>query len=138
MVLENVFLMNGGVNVEKIVKIDSKEIKIKSSAYTMFAYQNEFNRDMLEDVSKLQNVAKEIKKLDKNSEDYTLSVLHLIKPVLKVSMQLLFIMAKECNDSIVNYKEFLSGIDNLFNDLSWLNDTLLCALSPFTRQVQNS
>ena len=124
--------------MEKIVKIDSKEIKIKSSAYTMFAYQNEFDRDMLEDVSKLQNVAKEMKKVDKDSEDYTLKLLELLKPVLKIILQLLFVMAKEADNKIINYKEFLSGIDNLFNDLSWFNDTLLCALSPFKRQVQNS
>ena len=104
--------------MEKIVKIDSKEIKIKSSAYTMFAYQNEFDRDMLEDVSKLQNVAKEMKKIDKDSEDYTLKLLELLKPVLKIILQLLFVMAKEADNKIINYKDFLSGIDNLFNELN--------------------
>ncbi len=124
--------------MEKIIKIGEKEFKIKSSAYTMFAYQDEFKSDMLDDVTNLQKTAMECKSVDKNSDEYTEKLISLIKPVMKSSLQILYIMAKEADDNIVNYKEFLKNIDNLFSDFSWFNDTLTCALAPFTRRVQKT
>lgn len=124
--------------METIIKISGKEMKLKSSAYTIFAYQNEFNRDMLDDVAKIQKIAKEIKAIDKTSVNYGEQCLKLIMPVIKVVMQLLYITAKEANISITNYQTFLKGIDNLFEDFSWFQGVLECSLAPFKGRVQNS
>lgn len=124
--------------METIIKISGKEIKLKSSAYTIFAYQNEFSRDMLEDVAKMQKIAKDIKSLDKTLPNYGEQCLNLIMPIIKVVMQLLYTTAKEANDSITNYQTFLKSIDNLFEDFSWFQGVLECSLAPFKGRVQNS
>ena len=135
---ECLFVLNGGEMMEKTIKISDKEIKLKSSAYTLFAYQDEFQTDMLDDVSKLQNVALQIKQIDKNAPNYGERCLKLIMPVIKIAMQLLYITAKEADDSIINYQSFLKGIDSLFGDYNWFNGTLECSLSPFKGRLQNS
>lgn len=124
--------------METIIKISGKEVKLKSSAYTIFAYQNEFNRDLLEDVAKMQKIAKDIKSLDKTLPNYGEQCLNLIMPIIKVVMQLLYMTAKEANDSITNYQTFLKSIDNLFEDFSWFQGVLECSLAPFKGRVQNS
>lgn len=124
--------------METIIKISGKEVKLKSSAYTIFAYQNEFSRDMLEDVAKMQKIAKDIKSLDKTLPNYGEQCLNLIMPIIKVVMQLLYTTAKEANDSITNYQTFLKSIDNLFEDFSWFQGVLECSLAPFKGRVQNS
>lgn len=124
--------------METIIKISGKEVKLKSSAYTIFAYQNEFSRDMLEDVAKMQKIAKDIKSLDKTLPNYGEQCLNLIMPIIKVVMQLLYMTAKEANDSITNYQTFLKSIDNLFEDFSWFQGVLECSLAPFKGRVQNS
>lgn len=124
--------------METIIKISGKEMKLRSSAYTIFAYQNEFSRDMLEDVAKIQKIAKDIKSIDKSLPNYGEQSLKLIMPVIKTVMQLLYITAKEANDSITNYQTFLKGIDNLFEDFSWFQGVLESSLAPFKGRVQNS
>ena len=124
--------------METIIKISDKEIKLKSSAYTIFAYQNEFNRDMIEDVAKIQKIAKEIKAIDKTSVNYDEQCIKLIMPVIKVAMQLLYITAKEANTSITNFQTFLKSINSLFGDFSWFQGMLECSLAPFKGRVQNS
>lgn len=41
--------------MEKILKIGDKEIKMKSTAGTMMRYRNQFNRDFIKDLVKLQS-----------------------------------------------------------------------------------
>lgn len=45
--------------MEKIISIGNKEVKLKSTAGTMMRYRNNFNRDFIKDLIKLQGKLKE-------------------------------------------------------------------------------
>ena len=42
--------------MEKTIRIDGKDYKMKSSAYTQFAYKNETGRGLLSDIMDLQKL----------------------------------------------------------------------------------
>ena len=56
-----------------------------------------------------------------------------------IVLPIAFVMTKEANSSqAVDYQDFLKGIDNLYDDLEWINDIIILACSPISRQLQNS
>lgn len=72
--------------MEKIIKIDGKELRIKASAATLVHYRNEFGTDMLDD---LYNP----KKLNASS-------------VIEKSV---YIMAKDAGENLPTFDEWLEG-----------------------------
>ena len=49
--------------MEKIITISGKDFKIKSSAFTPFAYKNEIGRDLLSDINKINQLNVKISKI---------------------------------------------------------------------------
>ena len=43
---------------------------------------------------------------------------------------------EERNFSTENYEEFLKGIENLYDDQSWIEEVITLATSPLSRQLQ--
>lgn len=111
--------------MERIIKICNKDYKMKASALTQFNYKNETGRSFLKDLQKLSE-------MDVNDAEQVDDIIEL---VLKIA----YIMAKEADKTqVVNYDEFLSGIDNLFDDVNWISEVLELACSPLSRQLQTS
>ena len=50
--------------MEKIVKIDGKEVRLKSSAALPLRYKAQFGRDLFADMAKMEGVEKDIEALD--------------------------------------------------------------------------
>ena len=40
------------------------------------------------------------------------------------------------SNGIKNYEEFLKGIENLYDDQSWIEEVITLATSPLSRQLQ--
>ena len=113
--------------MEKIIRISTKDYKMKASALTQFKYKDETGRSFLNDLqelTKLQGTDAELSKID----DVVDMVLHIA-----------YTMIKQADATqVVNYESFLDGIDNLFDETKWIQDVLELACSPLSRQIQNS
>ena len=115
------------VYMEKIIRISTKDYKMKASELTQFAYKNETGRSFLNDLQ-------ELTKLQGNAEDIT-SLDNVVELVLKVA----YTMIKQADkNQVVNYEDFLDGIESLFDDTQWIQEVLELACSPLSRQLQNS
>ena len=111
--------------MEKIIRISNKDYKMKASALTQFSYRNETGRSFMKDLEKLTKIdGKEIDVIDDVSE-----------LVLKMA----YIMAKEADKSqVTNFEDFLSEIEDLYSDTNWLQEVLMLACSPLSRQLQTN
>lgn len=115
--------------MKKIIKIDGKDYTMKSSAYTQFAYKNLTGRSLLKDI---QNIIELSSKIEND-----LSVIDdLTEPLLDVA----YVMIEEGDSNQVKTKEdFIKSIECLYdeNDLTWINDVIMLAMNPISRQLQN-
>ena len=80
--------------MERKILIDNKEIRLKSSLFTMIAYKNQFGTDLFQDVSKM-----DIKE-EENAD---------VSGVIQTLFQIIYILNKPFND--VSFDEFLNGFD---------------------------
>lgn len=113
--------------MEKIIKIGNKDYKMKASAFTQFAYKNSTGRSFLSDIQKLVELKK-----GKVEED-----LSKIDGVTELVLRIAYTMVTEADkNQVINYEEFLRGIDSLYDDTSWLEDVILLACSPLSGQLQ--
>lgn len=110
--------------MERIIRIANKDYKMKASALTQFSYKDETGRSFLSDLQKLTAI----------KENANIDVLDdLTDVVLKIA----YIMVKEGDKTQVqDYNEFLSQIDNLYDDADWIQEVLTLACSPLSRQLQ--
>lgn len=115
----------------KTIKIDGKEYKMKSSAYTQFSYRNLTGRSLLKDLQKLIEL-KESKKLE---EDMSAA-----DDVIELLLDISYTMIEEADKTqYQNKEEFYKSIDTLYGeDMSWINDVLALAINPLSRQLQNN
>ena len=81
--------------MERKILIGNKEIRLKSSLFTMIAYKNQFGTDLFQDVSKMDV------KEDKETQD--------VSSVIQVLFQIIYILNKPFND--VSFDEFLNEFD---------------------------
>lgn len=113
--------------MEKIIRISTKDYKMKASALTQFAYKNETGRSFLNDLQ-------ELTKLQGNVEDIA-NIDNVVELVLKVA----YTMIKQADkNQVVNYEDFLDGIDSLFDDTTWISEVLELACSPLSRAIQTT
>ena len=111
--------------MERIIKISNKDYKMKASALTQFSYRNETGRSFLKDVQKLA----EIDETDMDAID------ELTELILKVA----YVMIKEADKTqITNFEEFLSNIENLYDNTEWISEVLELACSPLSGQLQKN
>lgn len=80
--------------MERKILIGNKEIRLKSSLFTMIAYKNQFGTDLFQDVSKM-----DIKE-EENAD---------VSGVIQTLFQIIYILNKPFND--VSFDEFLNQFD---------------------------
>lgn len=110
--------------MEKIIRISNKDYKMKASALTQFSYRDETGRSFLGDLQKITEIKdfKNISSLDDISE-----------LVLKMA----YVMTREADKTqCTNFEEFLGGIENLYDEQQWIQDVIVLACSPISRQLQ--
>ena len=87
--------------MEKIITIGGKDIKLKSTAGTMMRYRNNFNRDFIKDLIKLQQSL--TNKLDNDVEFNALD--------LDMFEKIAWCMAKTADDNIPDIEHWLDEFD---------------------------
>ena len=122
--------------MEKKIKIGEKEYLMHASALTQFSYKNETGRSFLQDVKKLAKIS--IEEIKKNSNEEEL--FEILDNITDLVLPLAYVMVKEADSNqVVNYDEFLKGINCLYDEILWIQEVILLACSPIsTRQLQNS
>ena len=110
--------------MEKTIKISGKEFKMKSSAYTQFAYRDETGRGLMNDLQ-------ELTKLDMDNLDNNLEVIDTLNNMV---LRMAYVMIKEADKNQVGgFEDFLKGLDNLYTNTEWINETIELAISPLSR-----
>lgn len=87
--------------MEKVLNIGGKQVKMKSTAGTMMRYRNNFNRDFIKDLVKLQ--AKLTDKIEKGEEFEALD--------LDLFEKIAWCMAKTADNSIPDIENWLDEFD---------------------------
>lgn len=87
--------------MEKILNIGGKEIKMKSTAGTMMRYRNNFNRDFIKDLVRLQE--KLADKMEKKQEFEAID--------LDLFEKIAWCMAKTADNSIPDIENWLDEFD---------------------------
>ena len=112
--------------MEKIIRIDTKDYKMKASAYTQFAYKNETGRSFLNDIQQLTKYVNN-DSIDINSLDEVSELL------LKVA----YVMIKEADSAQVSdFDSFLKGIESLYDNIDWITEVITLGCTPISRQLQ--
>lgn len=86
--------------MERIFEVEHQNVGVKCSAGTVRAYRSLFNRDLILDMGKLEKELVETKTLTPESEEIAENVIYL--------------MAKEYDDTIPSIGEWLSGFSPFF------------------------
>ncbi|MCI6350151.1 MAG: hypothetical protein MR779_04525 [Tenericutes bacterium] len=116
----------------KIIKIDNTDYKMKSSAYTAFAYKDETGRNFLSDIIKLSEY-NDIKENNMSKSAEMLDELNLL--LLRIA----YVMIKEADESQVSdFKSFVKSIESLYKDSKWTEEVIELAVIPISGQLQNS
>ena len=121
----------------KTVKIGNKEYDLKSSAYTMFKYKNDMQRDLLKDISAINDKYTEISNLPKEEQD--IKWISEISGILDMALHLAYIMIQEQDSNFkISYEDWLKELDALCEDTEWIPNVLEVGISPFLGRIQNS
>lgn len=87
--------------MEKVLNIGGKEVRMKSTAGTMMRYRNNFNRDFIKDLVKLQTRLND--KIEKGQEFEALD--------LDLFEKIAWCMAKTADNSIPDIESWLDEFD---------------------------
>ena len=123
--------------MEKIISLSGKDFKIKSSAFTPFAYKNETGRDLIKDINNINKLNNEISLItdeNKKNEKWLDELTGILETVLKMA----YIMIKEADKTVTNYEDWLRGLDDVMSDTSWLHTVLEVGLAPISGQLQKN
>lgn len=112
--------------MKKIINIGGKDYTLKASAYTQFKYRNDTGRKMLQDLQ-------ELAKLQSADED---TMIGGIEDLTEMVLKMAYVMIEEADSTQVkSYDEFLKGIENLYDDINWINEVIELATSPLSRGI---
>ena len=113
--------------MKKVVRIDNKDYTMKASAFTQFAYKDLTGRSFLNDIQELTKYV---------DGELGLEQLDIISELL---LKIAYVMIKEADPNQVdNYEDFLKGIDNLYDDIDWIEEVIFLGCTPISRQLQKS
>lgn len=118
--------------MEKVITISDKNYQMKASAITQFSYKNFTGRSFLKDLKDLTKLQqKKINTLDVEELDNVTELL------LKIAYILVKESDKEHNtNQATDYDDFLSKIDNIYDNTDWIYQVLELACTPISRQLQ--
>lgn len=110
--------------MKKTIKIGEKEYVMKASAYTQFKYRDMTGRKMLKDLQELTKL--------QNADNVL--VLEGLEDLTDIILNMAYVMIEEADSTQVkSYEDFLKGIDNLFDNVDWINGVIELAISPISR-----
>lgn len=118
----------------KTVKIGRNNYDMKSSAWTPFKYENEYQTEFLGDINKINKKAIEIGKLP--VEEQQTAWLDEITGIFKTILQIAYTMIKENNNNFKSYEEWLKELDGIYQEAGWIEEVLECAMSTFQGRVE--
>lgn len=120
--------------MEKTIKIGNKEFNMSSSAYTQFKYKNDTGRSLLQDLSEFQEKYK-----DFLTKEITQEQLGSMDEMFEIIFRIAFIMTNEKDSNqALSYVAFLKQLDNYFANVSWINEVVELAMTPFSGGVQGN
>ena len=123
--------------MEKTVKISGKEYNLKSSAFTPFAYKNFTGNDLLKDLNKLSKLNAEIEKIA-DEDDRNSRWMEELFPILEMSLKIAYVMIKEKDKNFISYESWVSNMEYLMDDASWISEVMETAISPISGQLQKN
>lgn len=113
--------------MEKVLIVDGKEVKLKSTAGTLLRYRNNFNRDLMKDLSKLKNKYEKIK--DNPEENFELFDLELFEKVA-------WSMAKTANNDIPDIEHWLDEFES-FSIMQVLPEIFNLLVGNMAQQIES-
>lgn len=112
--------------MEKIIRIDTKDYKMKSSAYTQFAYKDETGRSFLNDIQELTKFV--------NAKEISIAELDSVSELL---LKVAYVMIKEADSTqVTDFESFLRGIESLYDNIDWITEVITLGCTPISRQLQ--
>ena len=87
--------------MEKVLTINNKEIRMKSTAGTLMRYRNNFGRDLIKDMLRLQNKLKDVQEQGKQFEIMELDMFEKIA----------WCMAKTADNTIPDIEHWLDNFE---------------------------
>lgn len=88
--------------MEKIIEIDNKKIRFKSTAGTLMRYRNNFGRDLIKDIVALD---KKFKKVKDGTEQFAILELDMFEKIA-------WAMAKTADNQIPDIEHWLDDFDS--------------------------
>ena len=111
--------------MKKIVKIGNKEYTMQASAYTQFLYRNNTGRKYMQDLKQIANT--------KMENDDILETLDQLDDFTEIIFKIAFTMIQEADSKqVTSFADFLKSIDSVFDDTTWVNDTIELAMTPLS------
>lgn len=86
--------------MEKVIKVDGKDIAFKATASTLRLYRARFGRDMLLDFARLEANMQEVAKANLEAEETGLELKSLSIDSLETFENIAYIMAKQADSDI--------------------------------------
>lgn len=117
----------------KTIKIGDKTYDMKSSAFTPFKYENDYGRDLLQDINSINKKQVQISKL-KTEEEQNTAWLDEMGSIMKMAFQIAYVMICESNPGFKSYEEWLKELDHAFDNPTWVQEVLGLAMSTFRRE----
>ena len=119
--------------MKKTIKIGKQEFQMASSAYTQFKYKNDTGRSLMQDVEDFQT--KYANLMSNNGE----VLLSQIDDIVELALRLAYTMANEADDPKArSFESFLKGLDDYYDNPSWLNEVVELATSPLRGAIQEN
>lgn len=116
--------------MEKIIKIGTQEFYMKASALTQFTYKDFTGRSFLADMKKM---------IELTQGNIDVNDLEMIDKINDLVLPIAYVMTREANkEQAIDYDTFLGQLDDLYEDVDWIEDLILLACSPISRQLQNN
>lgn len=88
--------------MEKIIEIDNKKVRFKSTAGTLMRYRNNFGRDLIKDIVALD---KKFKKVKDGTEQFAILELDMFEKIA-------WAMAKTADNQIPDIEHWLDDFDS--------------------------
>lgn len=121
----------------KTITLGNKNYDMKSSAYTMFAYKDETGRDLLNDIKSINEVYEKINGLPEEKRE--MAWLGEFSEIVELGLKMAYIMTKENNPLIGDFKTFAKNIDSINeNGMNWMQEVLQLAINPLLGRIQSS
>lgn len=116
--------------MKKIIKIGGKDYTMQASALTQFTYKDETGRSFLQDLKALTTIV---------GKEITMEDIDVLDKINNLILPISYVMVKEADSTqVTDFKAFLKGIDNLYDDFGWIEEVILLACSPISGQLQNN